>query len=138
MPAQDKFHDAVKKALEKDGWHVTHEHFKLEFGGVRMFVDLAAERVLAAERNGQKIAVEIKSFVQPSTLTAFNEALGQYVGYSLALQNIEPDRVLYLAVPARTHRVFFNLEYAQVVVRAVHLRVIVYDQYEEVITEWIN
>ena len=61
MPAQDKFHEAVKIALTKDGWKVTHEHFKLEFGGVRMFVDLAAERFLAAERNGQKIAVEISA-----------------------------------------------------------------------------
>ncbi len=138
MPAQDKFHEAVKKALEKDGWRVTHEHFKLEFGGVRMFVDLAAEQVLAAERDGQKIAVEIKSFIQPSTLTAFNEALGQYLGYSIALRNLEPERVLYLAVPAGTHRAFFHLEYALAVVREIHLRVIVYDEFEEVITQWIN
>ena len=138
MPAQDKFHEAVKIALTKDGWKVTHEHFKLEFGGVRMFVDLAAERFMAAERNGQKIAVEIKSFIQPSTLTAFNEALGQYVGYGVALRALEPDRILYLAVPSGTHKTFFNLEYTQAVIQEIKLKIIVYDETNEVITEWIN
>lgn len=138
MPAQDKFHEAVKTALQKDGWKVTHEHYKLEFGGVRMYVDLAAEKFLAAERNGQKIAVEVKSFIQPSTLSAFNDALGQYFGYNVALRVLEPERQLYLAVPSGTHRTFFALEYAQAVIQEAKIRVIVYDELEEVITQWID
>jgi uncharacterized protein YcbX len=138
MPAADKFHDAVKNALQKDGWTVTHEHYKLQFGGVRMYVDLAAERIMAAERNGQKIAVEVKSFIQTSTLTAFNDALGQYFGYNVALRATEPERELFLAVPSGTHQTFFALEYAQAVISEANIRVLVYDEFSEVILQWIN
>jgi hypothetical protein len=32
-------------------------------GGVEMYVDLGAEKIIAAEKDGKKIAVEIKSFI---------------------------------------------------------------------------
>jgi hypothetical protein len=34
-----------------------------------MFIDIGAEQILGAERNDQKIAVEIKSFIAPSATT---------------------------------------------------------------------
>ena len=59
MPARDAFHDAVRHALEKDGWTITHDPFPIraEFG--QMYIDLGAEKVLAAEREGQKIALKL-------------------------------------------------------------------------------
>ncbi len=69
MSARDIFHDSVKHALEKDGWTVTHDPLLLEFGGVEMQVDLGAEKLLAAEKAGRKIAVEPKSFVGPSNIS---------------------------------------------------------------------
>ena len=69
MTAKDIFHDAVKHALEKDGWKITHDPLFLSFGGVDMYIDLGAERILAAERDDEKIAVEIKSFIGPSATT---------------------------------------------------------------------
>ena len=52
MPAHDLYHDAVKNALIKDGWTITHDPFRMEWGKRDMYVDLGAERLLAAERAG--------------------------------------------------------------------------------------
>jgi hypothetical protein len=76
MPAKDLFHDAVKRAFEKDGWSITHDPLHLRVGQIDMYIDLGAEQVLAAERDNQKIAVEIKSFLRTSTITDFYVALG--------------------------------------------------------------
>ncbi|MFM2431796.1 MAG: fdxN element excision controlling factor protein [Cyanobacteriota bacterium] len=43
MPAKDLFHDAVKAALVKDGWTVTHDPLTLKVGKKDLFVDLGAE-----------------------------------------------------------------------------------------------
>ncbi len=63
MPAKDIFHDAVKNALLKDEWLVTDEQFYIRSGGVEIYIDIGAEKVIAAERDGEKIAVEVKSFL---------------------------------------------------------------------------
>jgi hypothetical protein len=68
MPRRDIIHDAVKTALIKSGWTVTDDPYFLKYGDEDMFIDLAAERLLAAERAGQKIAVEIKSFIGRSPI----------------------------------------------------------------------
>lgn len=41
----------------------------LDYGGVDMYVDLGAEKLIAAEKNQQKIAVEIKTFNRPSLIS---------------------------------------------------------------------
>ncbi|MEO0406663.1 MAG: element excision factor XisH family protein [Cyanobacteria bacterium P01_A01_bin.135] len=30
MPRKDQFHDAVKQALEKEGWLITHDPFTIQ------------------------------------------------------------------------------------------------------------
>ena len=57
--ARDRFHGAVKNALEKEGWIITADPYQISVGDVDFEIDLAAE-MLAAERGGEKIAVEIK------------------------------------------------------------------------------
>lgn len=79
--------------------HITHDPLPLSVGGVEMFVDLGAEQLIAAEKNGRKIAVEIKSFAGPSNISEFHTALGQFLDYEQALEEQDPERVLYLAVP---------------------------------------
>jgi hypothetical protein len=71
----------------------------LKWGGRNLFIDLGAESVLAAERGSQKIAVEIKSFLSDSTLADLHAAIGQYTVYHDILEELEPDRILYLALP---------------------------------------
>jgi hypothetical protein len=136
MPAKDIFHESVKRALLNDGWTITADPLYIEFGGVDLYVDLAAEKVIAAEKNGRKIAVEIKSFVGPSLITEFHVALGQFINYRIALQAEEPERVLYLAVPVDTYNNFFTLPFVQVVITNQRIKLIVYDAKQEVIVEW--
>lgn len=61
MSAKDVFHESVKHALQKEKWVITHDPLLLEFSEEdRLKIDLAAERLLAAEREQQKIAVEVE------------------------------------------------------------------------------
>lgn len=104
MPAEDSIHDAVKTALTKDGWTITHDPYKLRLGEIRTYIDLAGERPIAAEKAGHKIAVEIKSFRNPSMVESLERALGQYGLYSVLLSQVEPDRRLYLAIGVEEYR----------------------------------
>ena len=85
--AKDLFHEAVKIALQKEGWEITHDPYKLKSLGTQIFVDLGAERVLAAQRGKDLIAVEIKSFLGSSYIYDFYEALGQYLTYLRAFKD---------------------------------------------------
>lgn len=136
MPARDRFHQAVRHALEKAGWIVTADPLYIQYGGVDLYIDLAAELLIAAEKDGHRIAVEIKSFIAPSVLSEFHTALGQFISYRTALQVEEPDRVLYLAVPADTYQTFFALDFTKTVIASQQLKVIVYDVVQEEITAW--
>ncbi len=69
--ARDLFHTAVKVALEKENWVITDDPLKVEVGGAKFEIDLGAERLLAAERSGVKIAVEIKTFLGDSPITDY-------------------------------------------------------------------
>jgi hypothetical protein len=136
MAARDVFHRAVRNALEKDGWTITDDPLEVEIGDVEMYIDLGAERLLAAQRAGQKIAVEIKSFIGPSNISEFHTALGQFFNYRIALEEQDPNRVLYLAVPSGTYQSFFQKKFVQIVVERSYLKLIVYDPIDEVIVTW--
>jgi hypothetical protein len=138
MPARDRFHLAVKTGLQREGWIITADPLYIEFGGVDMYVDLAAEKMIAAEKEGRKIAVEIKSFSAPSLLYEFHTALGQFVSYRTALQAQDAGRQLYLAVPEDTYWAFFTLPFTQTVIAQQQLKVLVYDVQQEVIVKWFE
>ena len=136
MAAKDRFHDAVKQALLKDSWVITADPLILKIDKVKFEVDLAAEKVLAAEKAGQKIAVEIKSFLNPSAVADFHSALGQFLNYRLALQMTEPDRTIYLAIPIDIFESFFQERFTQEAIRQYQVKLIVYEPIQEVIIEW--
>jgi XisH protein len=134
--AKDLFHYAVKNALIKEQWLITADPLKIKIDGVKLEIDLAADKVFAAEKAGQKIAVEIKSFLNPSAITDFHAALGQFLNYRLALQMSEPDRRLYLAVPEDTFNSFFQEIFIQEAVKLYQVKLVVYNPVQEVITLW--
>jgi hypothetical protein len=136
MPAKDLFHDAVKQALLKEQWVITADPLTIKIEGVRFEIDLAAEKIFAAEKAGRKIAVEVKSFLSNSVITDFHVALGQFLNYRLALQMKEPDRTLYLAVPFDTFALFFQEQFVQEAVKLYQLKLVVYDPEREVVVEW--
>lgn len=103
-----------------------------------MYIDLGAERLLAADNGKEKIAVEVKCFLQASDLSEFHVALGQFMNYKVALKQQEPDRVLYLAVPKETYDSFFLLPFIQEVLQQYQVKLIVFKPDDEVIAQWIN
>ncbi|MBW4621511.1 MAG: XisH family protein [Cyanosarcina radialis HA8281-LM2] len=136
--ARDRFHAVVKTALIKDGWKVTHDPLQIKVGGVDMEIDLGAERLLAAERGDEKIAVEVKSFlVGVSAISEFHTALGQFINYRAALRREDPDRILYLAVPDLTYNSFFQLDFPASMLQENAVKLAVYDIELEEIVLWI-
>ncbi|MEH1917483.1 element excision factor XisH family protein [Nostoc sp.] len=136
MSAKDAFHTVVKTALEKDGWLITHDPYTLQAGTLELYIDLGAEKVIAAEKQGQKIAVEIKSFLSPSKITELYAALGQFIIYRIALQKKEANRTLYLAVPSTVYNEFFLLPFIQSVIQINQLCLVIYNIEQEVIDQW--
>ena len=99
MPAKDIYHETVKNALVNGGWKITYDPDRIRLSkGKNLFIDLGAERLIAAQKDSEKIAVEIKSFRRASDMKNLEEALGQFVLYDRLLTRYEPERKLYLAV----------------------------------------
>ncbi|MFZ1239314.1 MAG: element excision factor XisH family protein [Anaerolineae bacterium] len=138
MPARDIYHDNVRSALEKDGWLITHDPLRLSWGPKDMYVDLGAEQLVAAEREGVKIAVEIKSFVGPSEIEDLKNALGQYVLYRNVIRETEPGRDLYLAIRQATFVELFEEPLGLLLVTSERIRLIVFDPHKEVVVQWIR
>lgn len=87
MSRRDIYHEIVCAALGKDGWQITADPLDLTIGEVELFADLGAERVIAAEKGNEKIAVEIKSFLGQSPVSEFHNIVLGFVpekvrGYS--------------------------------------------------------
>jgi hypothetical protein len=137
MPAKDIYHDNVKKALVRAGWTITHDPYILTFGQRGVFVDLGAERILAAEKGSKKIAVEIKSFQGASDIRDLEVALGQYVFYRSLLTRFEPDRKLFLAVPASIFASTLDEPIARPVLEDLSVALIAFDPQREEIVKWI-
>jgi XisH protein len=136
MPAKDIYHDAVCTALIKDGWKITDDPLILKIGGRSVFVDLGAEKLIAAERGSDRIAVEIKSFISPSPISDLEIAWGQFFMYARALQKKDPERHLYLAVRRNTFETLFQEEVGQLLLEEPGFRIIVFDSNTEEIIQW--
>ncbi len=137
MSKRDLYHFAVKRALQRNGWVITADPLTLEFEEVIVKIDLAAERLIAAEREGHKIAVEIKSFAGDSAISEFHTALGQCLDYQIILEVEEPGRSLYLAIPVDAYQTFFQTRFARIVLDRYPLKLIIYDPALEEILKWI-
>jgi len=138
MPAKDLLHDCVKNALIKDGWKITADPFRLKYKGRKLYVDLGAERILAAEKGEEKIAVEIKSFVGASEMNDLENALGQFIFYRAILAENEPDRKLFLAVPDEVFQTLFQKEFYDLLTKNNLAKVFGVNEEKEEIIGWID
>ncbi|MGI0481140.1 XisH family protein [Geminocystis sp. CENA526] len=136
MSAKDLFHKAVVVAIEKDGWIITHDPFYLKLNDIEFYIDLGAERLITAQRSGQKIAIEIKSFLGASAVKEFHLALGQFLNYRLALKQVEPERILYLAIPKDTYEDFFSRQFVQNSVAEYQIKLMIFDSVKQEVILW--
>jgi len=140
VSAKDIFHEPFVRALQKEGWTITHDPLTIPFDGTELFVDIGAERLIGAVRDGERIAVEIKSFLKPSPVQDLKEAVGQYILYGdiMAESPDNADRTLYLAVREETYRVVFSKSQTLRLIQNRNIRLIVFDPDREVIILWIS
>lgn len=136
--AKDIFHNLVREGLENEGWTITADPYRVKIEKTDFQIDLAAEKFIAAQKGDRKIAVEIKSFLNPSPNTDFYNALGQFLSYRLVLKQVEPDRVLYLAIPLDAYNDFFQETFTQLAIQEYKLKLIVYDSQKGGLTTWQN
>ena len=101
-------------------------------------VDLAAERAIAAERDGRKIAVEVKSFVGRSPVYDFEVALGQYMLYFGLLELTEPDRKLYMAISHIVYHLLFQQPTFQVIRQRFQISLLVVNVTAQEVEQWID
>ena len=137
MPAKDIYHNQVKSALIKDGWKITHDPLLIRLTKKRLYVDLGAERIIAAERGTEKIAVEIKSFTRPSDMKDLEEALGQCILYSRLLARYDPDRKVYLAVSEDVYISVFEEEAGQILIQDGLLNIVTFNADQEKLVRWV-
>ena len=138
MPAKDLYHDSLKNALIKDGWAITHDPLALKWGKKDIYVDLGAEQLIAAEKPGRQIAVEIKSFVGASEVDDLKNALGQFVLYHDILAHVQPNRMLYLAIRDTTYVEIFEEPIGELLLENQRVRLIVFNPRTEVIVKWME
>ncbi|WP_373511690.1 element excision factor XisH family protein [Persicitalea sp.] len=135
--AKDLFHEAVKVALQKEGWEITDDPYVVEAFSTNYNVDLGAERLIGARREKELIAVEVKSFIGPSLLYDFHLALGQYLNYSRGIRKKEPRRTLFLAVPESAYLSFFTNPDAQDAILDFSINLFSYNDLTESIVKWM-
>ena len=135
----DFIHEIVKTILEEEGWTIIADplHISME-NTPDLYIDLTADKVIIAENQTEKIAVEVKSFIGKSIQTEFYHALGQFILYRTALQDFEADRIVYLGVPSDAWDNLLRKDFYQKVIQQTNLKIIVFDIQHKKSVKWIK
>lgn len=138
MAARDKIYEPVLKALDNDQWTITDDPLILGYEEIRGLVDLGAERIIGAERAGEQIAVEIKSFIGASVVQDIEGMLGQHALYQWLLKKLELQRKLYIAISEPVYLTIFQGKAVQELIQELKIALVVVDLAERRIVKWID
>jgi XisH protein len=137
--ARDLLHSNVKEALIKEGWDITKDPLRIPIDGTYLEIDMAAEIIFGADKGGEKIAIEVKSFLKKSFMTNFHEAIGQYLDYVSALEDFDAQRVVFLAIPLYAYNnVIFQGRFIQKRLKEEEAKLIIFDPIKNEIVKWIE
>ncbi len=101
-----------------------------------MEIDLGLEKVIVAEKNTEKIVVEVKSFLKTSLIHEFHSVLGQYLNYIIGLEKIQSDRQLYLAIPKNVHSDLSEMPLFLTAIEKFNVKIIIFEPENEIILAW--
>lgn len=137
--AKDIYHKHVKEALQLDGWIILNDPYKLEVDPTLTYdIDLAAEKLIAAQKGKEKVIIEVKSFINQSVAYDFHGALGQYLVYKTGLEEKDEDGDLFLAVPLDVFDTFFQKPFIQKVLNKFQIKVLTFDPTNKNVLSWKN
>ena len=94
--------------------------------------------MIAAVKDSEEIAVEIKSFISKSEMDDLENALGQYILYENVMSVVEPNRELYLAVADNIFEAIFEDAIGQLLLENENLKICVFNPETEEIIRWIK
>lgn len=138
MSRRDAFHFSLRRAIEQDGWTVTDDPLVLVLRQTLLKADLGAEKFFAAEKQGRKIAVEIKEFDSASVISELEKTIGQLQLYQWALEEQEPERQLFLAVSQDVYLKHFSKQIFQLAMQRNNIKLLVYDPMREEVLQWLH
>ena len=138
MSRRDDLHFPLRRTLEKDGWIITSDPLILVLGQTLLKADLGAEKLFTAEKEGRKIAVEIKDFDASSVISELEKTMGQLQLYQWALEEQEPERQLFLAISQAVYISQFQRPIFQIAIQRNKINLLIYSPDQEVIVKWIT
>lgn len=138
MSRRDDLHFPLRRTLEKDGWVITSDPLILVLGDTLLKADLGAEKLFTAEKEGRKIAVEIKDFDASSVISELEKTMGQLQLYQWALEQQEPERQLFLAISQAVYISQFQRPIFQIAIQRNKINLLIYSPDQEVIVKWIT
>lgn len=138
MSRRDDLHFPLRRTLEKDGWIITSDPLILVLGQTLLKADLGAEKLFTAEKEGRKIAVEIKDFDASSVISELEKTMGQLQLYQWALEEQEPERQLFLAISQAVYISQFQKPIFQIAIQRNKINLLIYVPDQEVIVKWIT
>jgi XisH protein len=98
--------------------------------------DFAAEKFIIAEKNTEKILVEIKSFITSSNINELHHSVGQYDFYALLLEEQEPNRIPFLAMPKDAYDDLIREPIVQTFLDRHNVKLIIFDVQNPIIHAW--
>lgn len=138
MSRRDDLHFPLRRTLEKKGWIITSDPLILVLGQTLLKADLGAEKLFTAEKEGRKIAVEIKDFDASSVISELEKTMGQLQLYQWALEEQEPERQLFLAISQAVYIKHFQKPIFQIAIQRSKINLLIYAPDQEVIIQWIT
>jgi hypothetical protein len=137
LPARDTIHETVKEAVIKDGWEITDDPYVISYGDRFLFVDLGASGFIGLQQGNKQIAIEIKQFRGQSQVNDLEQAIGQYSLYRILLNQIDPERDLYLAISEATYNDIFDEPIGKLAIAEIPLKLVIVNLSTKEITQWI-
>ena len=137
MSQRDFYHEHVRAALLAAGWTITQDPLTILFYGLRVGIDLGAERT-EADGSKTRIAVEVKNFRKRSDyVNEFEKGLGQYLLYREVIETFAFNYTLFLAVPDDVYQTFFQNIIVNRLIQKHGLNILTYIPTTQTLVQWL-
>ena len=83
------------------------------------------------------LRLEIKGFGGKSPIEDLEQAIGQYTLYRLLLQQVDPERELYLAITNTTYAGIFSEPIGKLVIAGLSLKLLIVNMTQMEVQQWI-